>query len=243
MLETIESGAMIIVNRSHRIPWALVPHVDPAPNQRRRVFYREVRRVLRLATQQSISADRLAAALRNSDERKRLRACYEHIVSGGSGPRHNRVSMSLYSGPAEPGNETSWWGYAMTAYSEHWPAWWIGTIPLTFLGSERTAVGWLGTGDAPLNINSVRTAWQRSFLPFRDQIATLLLPHHGSRHSFHPSLLDLPQLEVCIASAGDQSSYGHPHPQVVRQVEDRRKVMHHVSQRPQTELCEVICSL
>ena len=118
-LETMESGARVVVNPAHRLPWALVPHVDPAPTARRRLFYRKVRQVLGLAPRQRLRADRLATALRNAGERRRLRKCYEHIVSGGSGPHHNRVSMSLYSGPAEPGSEPRWWGYAAIAYSDH----------------------------------------------------------------------------------------------------------------------------
>ena len=252
--QTMDSGAMLIVNPGQRLLWVLVPHVDPAPTSRRRAFYREVRRVLGLGPRQDPTAYRLAAALRDPGERRRLRECYEQIVSRGSGRRHNRVSMSLYSGPAEGGEDVRWWDYVALAQSvrwwdyvalaqsEHWPVWRLHTIPPEYLGSEETAVGWVGTGDASLNLPKIRTAWQRSFYPFRDQIATLLLPHHGSRCSFDPSLLDWPNLTLCVAAAGHSSRYGHPHRRVIHEVVSRAKVMHHVSQCPQTQLREVLCS-
>ena len=242
--ETMNSGAVLVVNPDQRLPWALVPHVDPASQAGRNAFYRKVRQVLGLAPRQRLKADRLAAALRDDRERRQLRNCYEQIISGGSSHRHNRVSMSLYSGPAEVGKNVRWWRYAAIAQSEHWPVWWwLHTVPLDYLGSEQTAVGWVGTGDASLDLVKVRTAWQRSFHPFRDQIATLLLPHHGSRRSFHPSLLDWPNLTLCVVSAGDPSRHGHPHRRVIHDVVSRAKVLHHVSQRPQTELREVLRSL
>ena len=46
VIETMDSGSMVIVNPGRRHLWALVPHVDPASNAKRRVFYREVRQVL-----------------------------------------------------------------------------------------------------------------------------------------------------------------------------------------------------
>ena len=235
-VETMNSGEMVVVSPGQRIPWALVPHVDPAPKARRSAFYHEVRQVLGLEPYQRLRADRLAAALRDNGERGRLRNCYERIISGGSGDRHNRVSLSLYSGPAEIGQRVRWWSYVAIAHSENWPVWRLFAVPPDYLTHEQRAVGWVGTGDASLNLKNIRTAWHRSFDPFRDQIASLLLPHHGTRRSFHTSLLDWHHLTLCVASAGDPSRYGHPHRRVVHEVVSRPKVMHHVSQRPQTEL-------
>ena len=99
-LETMDSGEMVVVNPGQPLLWVLVPHVDPAPQIRRSAFYREVRQVLGLAPYQRLRADRLAAAIRDREERRLLRNCYEQIISGGSGNLHNRVSLSLYSGPA-----------------------------------------------------------------------------------------------------------------------------------------------
>ena len=242
-LETMDSGEMVVVNPGQPLLWVLVPHVDPAPQIRRSAFYREVRQVLGLAPYQRLRADRLAAAIRDCEERRLLRNCYEQIISGGSGNLHNRVSLSLYSGPAAPAEHVRWWRYMVMSHYEHWPVWQPYPVPLHYPGQEQTAVGWVGTGDASLNLNPIRTAWQRSFEPFRDQIATILLPHHGSCRSFHSGVLDWPHLTLCVASAGDPSRYGHPHPRVVNEVVSRAMVMHHVSQRPQTALREELRTL
>ena len=239
---TIDSGTMVVANPGTGRPWVLVPHVDPASNANRHAFYREVRRVLGLPPRWRLKADRLATALRDVGARKRLRQCYQQIISGGSGRRHNRVSMSLYSGPAPEGERLRWWRYVALAQTEQWPLWRLHAVPPDYLSSEQAAVGWVGTGDASLNLAKVRAAWKRSFNPFSDQIATLLLPHHGSRRSFDPSLLDWPSLTLCVASAGAPSQYGHPHRRVIHEVVRRAKVLHHVSQRPQTQLREVVWS-
>ena len=243
-LEMMESGKWVEVNRSESIRWILVPHVDPAPRGHLGAFYREVLKVLGLQPPQRPTAERLAAALRDDRKRRRLRNCYDRIISGGSGRRHNRVSMSLYSGPADVGEDVQWWTSVPIAPYGPWPVWPLYTVPADYFESVQTAVGWIGTGDAPLKVGNVRTAWQRSFDPFRNQIATLLLPHHGSHGSFHTSLLDWPpNLNLCVVSAGGPSQYGHPHRRVVYEVFSRGKVMHHVSQYPQTVLREVLCLL
>ena len=90
----------LISNHGEAFKWVLVPHVAPAPIERRRQFVNNIRSVLGLEEGQGISANRLADALRDSAERKRLRECYEKIIHRGSRGCHNRVSMSLYSGPA-----------------------------------------------------------------------------------------------------------------------------------------------
>ena len=240
-LETMDSGAIVIANPGHRLLWALVPHVDPKPKGNREAFRRKVRSVLGLAPHQRIAADRLAGAIRDKEKRKRLRNCYEQIVSGGSIRQHNRVSMSLYSGPRDFDENSLWMGYAAMAHSYVWPGWWLPTVPHPhdYWHCRRPAVGWIGAGDATLGVQKVRAAWQRSFQPFREQISTLLLPHHGSGRSFHSDLLDWPNLSLCIAAAGEPSPYRHPALPVVQEVVNRGHVMHQVSQCPQSELREV----
>ena len=238
VIETMESGQSVPVNSSETARWVLVPHVDPVSNDRLRVFYREVLRVLGLGPPQRPTAELLAAALRDDDDRSRLRNCYDRLISRGSGRRHNRVSMSLYSGPADAWPDVRWRTSVAIPLSRGWPLQWLSVVLPDYLGSERAAVGWIGTGDASLNVGKVRAAWKRSFIPFRNQIGTLLLPHHGSRRSFHSSVLDWPKLNVCVASARDPSPH-HPHPEVIRAVASRRMALHHVSQYPQTVLREV----
>ena len=147
-VKTMNSGAMVITNPGHSLPWALVPHVDPAPKERLRAFHREVRSVLDLEPRQRLTAERLAGAIRDNGERKRLRKCYEQIVSHGSSHEHNHVSMSLYSGPRKFDEDSLWRGHLTMVCSDLWPAWWPHTVPLDYLRWQRLAVGWIGAGDA-----------------------------------------------------------------------------------------------
>ena len=237
-VETMNSGDIVIINPGHSLHWVLVPHVDPAPKERLRAFHRGVRSVLGLAPRQRLTADRLAGAIRDNVEQKRLRKCYEQIVSHGSNREHNHVSMSLYSGPRYFGENLLWRGHVTMVRSDLCPAWGLHTLPLDYLGRRPPAVGWIGAGDAKLNVAKVRAAWQRSFRPFQKQISTLLLPHHGSHRSFHPDILNWPNLNLCVAAAGDPSPYGHPTRSVIQEVVNRRHFMHQVSQRIQSELRE-----
>jgi competence protein ComEC len=47
----------------------------------------------------------------------------------------------------------------------------------------------------------------------------LHLGHHGSNTSTHPTFLNEVHPEVAIYSAGEDNSYGHPHPEVVNLIE------------------------
>lgn len=239
-LETMYSGELVIVNPGQRVRWAFVPHVDPTPEARRKDFYRQVRQALGLAPRQRLMPDRLATALRNTRQRRLLKQCYEQIIAGGSTRLHNRASMSLYSGPADTGHRTRNWSHQVMSHSAGWAFHKLHLQTYPYWPGDRTAVGWLGTGDAQLDRKDVRVAWRQTFDPFRHQVSTLLLPHHGSRHNFHVSLLDWPDLCLCVCSAADPSQYQHPDLEVIGKVLGRAKIMHHVSQQPDTKLREQI---
>ena len=126
------------------------------------------------------------------------------------------------------------------------PDWRTGELielyPELFWPDEEGAVGWIGTGDATLDVRKVRTAWRNTYRRYRDHVATLLLPHHGSRHNFDPEVLDFPNLALCAASAGKPSRYRHPSASVVLEVSKQRKAFRHVSQYSETTLYEEIWS-
>ncbi|MDE0291182.1 MAG: hypothetical protein OXK19_01520 [Candidatus Dadabacteria bacterium] len=221
--------------------WILVPHVDPAPASHKKAFIRDIRIALNLRPRERITSTRLADALRSPTEIRNLRNCYERIVAGGSRGYHNRVSMSLYSGPAGGENGPSW-SYGITARSSTWPPWWFESLGSRSLPEVGKAVGWIGTGDAALGVESVRKAWLKAYRPLSQYLSTLLLPHHGSRHNFHSELLDFPNLRICLASAAARSRYGHPDRSVVGEILNRGKFFLHVSERIHTGIREEIRS-
>ena len=241
-IEVVVSGYRVpIPVRGRSLNWTLVPHVDPAPRERLDRFEAKMRRTLGLSAGQPVTSARLADAMRERSKRERLRECYDEIVPRGARRMHNRVSMSLYSGPVEFEKAQEWRHRVLCG-----PDWRTGDLieldPEPFWSCEEGAVGWIGTGDATLSVKKVRTAWNRTYRPYEDYVATLLLPHHGSKHNFHREVLDFPYLEICAASAGRRSRYRHPSESVRLDVASRRKVFFHVSQNPQTALFEEIRS-
>ena len=239
-----------VVDSGHRVQipvpgrslnWTLVPHVDPAPREKRDRFESEMRKILGLSQGQPVTSARLADAMRERSERERLRECYNEIVPHGARRMHNRVSMSLYSGPVSLQEGQEW--HHQVSYGPDWrTGQLIELYPELFWSCEEGAVGWIGTGDATLDVRKVRAAWKGTYRHYEDYVATLLLPHHGSRHNFHREVLDCPNLELCAASAGHPSRYRHPSDSVVLEVSNRSKAFRHVSQHSETVLYENVWS-
>jgi beta-lactamase superfamily II metal-dependent hydrolase len=230
LLQMVPGGSVVILADGRILDWLLLPYVDPAPRERRAAFRKAVRTALGLEGRLPLTAARLADALRDRHERDHLRDCYDDIIAGGARRMHNRVSMSLYSGPTGQRPNQEWERHVETDGWVKPSHWW----------SDTQAVGWLGTGDATLNVKKVRTRWQMAYKRLQAQISTLLLPHHGSRHNFHSELLDLSNLTLCVASAGKPSPYRHPSRSVVGLIRVREKAFWHVSQRANTALIEII---
>ena len=230
-----EPGFRIIISASHMIPdWLLLPHVDPAPKERLSAFRSAMRTAISLQPRQRLTSAILAEALRDGEKRKALRECYDEIIAGGAHRYHNRISMSLYSGPIGSQSEKVW-KYSVQNYQffrwfdMEWLPWELEFHPLLWQ-YETKAVGWLGTGDAALNMKEVRKKWQAAYKSLENQISTLLLPHHGSRRNFHWELLQFPKLKLCVASASNPSQYSHPNGEVVATIQEHGKTFCQVSQ-------------
>ncbi len=242
VVEVVDSGYRVpISNANQSLNWTLVPHVDPAPCERLDGFEEELRKTLGLSAEEPILSTQIAAAMRKKSDREHLRECYDEIVPRGARRMHNRVSMSLYSGPAaiEPPQE---WCHRILYRSDWRTDELIELCPEMFWFCETGSVGWIGTGDATLNVKKVRNAWKGTYRHYEDYVGTLLLPHHGSKHNFHGGILDFPHLKICSASAGHLSRYRHPSESVQLEVMRKRMVFCHVSQKPDTALYEIICS-
>jgi hypothetical protein len=88
--------------------------------------------------------------------------------------------------------------------------------------NERSRGAWLGTGDAPLGEPAV---WDNFCNHYGDALAsvqTVVVPHHGAApangHAFYnPGLNARPGINAVI-SVGERNNYGHPHPEVLRQI-------------------------
>ena len=239
-IKVVESGHQLKLPGHFRsLNWTLVPHVDPTPGINRNKFRRKVRSIIGLTGRHSLTSARLLDAMRDRKKRELLRECYNEIVPHGAKHMHNRISMSLYSGPASSEEQFEWSCRCLCR-----PNWDMDTLVestpellWSFIGG---AVGWIGTGDATLKVKKVRTAWQGTYDRYRYFVVTLLLPHHGSKHNFHPDVLAYPNLVLCAASAGKPSRYRHPSSSVLLDVSAQKKAFCHVSQFPETMLCEEI---
>lgn len=240
-IEVLYSGDCVqLPDQVRSLNWTLVPHVDPAPRERRDRFEAAIRKILGLSEVQPVTSAKLADAMRKKSERERLRECYDEIVPRGARRMHNRVSMSLYSGPAGSEGGLEW--LHRVSYRADWRRG-DELYPEPFWFSEEGAVGWIGTGDATLSVKQVRTAWNGTYRRYKDYVATLLLPHHGSKHNFHRDVLDFKHLDTCAASAGRRSRYRHPSESVRLEVVNRGMAFCHVSQDPDTALYEDVWSL
>ena len=229
-----EPGFRIKISANPMIPgWLLLPHVDPAPKGIS-AFSSAIRTVLGLQTCQCLTSSILAEALRDREKRKALRACYDAVIAGGARHHHNRISMSLYSGPIKPKQTWRYWG-------KNYPFF---CFPLELkpppLGVKTDSVGWLGAGDAELGIKKVRESWQDTYQSLDNQISTLLLPHHGSHLNFHEELLKFPKLGLCVASASNPSQYSHPSGEVVATIREHGKKFRHVSQHIDSGVMEMM---
>ena len=231
LLEAAPGTRIMILSGSKELDWLLLPHVDPAPKGRRVAFKNTMRAAIGLRPRQRLTSSRLAEALRDREKRQALRECYDEIIAGD----HNRISMSLYSGPIEPEQTWRYWGHNYPFFCFPWE------LELSPLGENKTdAVGWLGTGDAALRIKKVRERWQNTYQSLGHQISTLLLPHHGSHLNFHEELLKFPKLKLCVASASNPSQYSHPSGEVVSTIWGHGKKFRHVSQHIDSGVMEMM---
>jgi hypothetical protein len=137
-----------------------------------------------------LSAKDYADAARTKTGREDLRACYDLVWK-----THNLHSMALYAGPAAPPGDklrcTAWQGNFLRRVIQP---------------------GWLSTGDFDLSVKKRREKFLRYYDCYAGMVGQLMLPHHGSDHSFDASVLaKFPDLIFAIAAVGT-NGHGHPGP-------------------------------
>lgn len=137
-----------------------------------------------------LSAKDYADAARTKTGREDLRACYDLVWK-----THNLHSMALYAGPAVPPGDklrcTAWQGKFLRRVIQP---------------------GWLSTGDFDLSVEKRREKFLGYYARYAGMVGQLMLPHHGSDHSFDASVLaKFPDLVFAIAAVGT-NGHGHPGP-------------------------------
>ncbi|MFJ4388936.1 ComEC/Rec2 family competence protein [Pseudomonas soli] len=212
-VRTIAPGATAGLSGANRmVDWLFVPYAHKPASK----HMQEFRQCLQLRFGVTLTRARIVQLVRDENSREALRNCYLTFWAD-----HNKVSMSLYAGPARTPSHShkdlpfNYWVNGATRVAN-------------------SALGWLMTGDADLATRCRYRGLMHYYGPLKGQVSTLVLPHHGAERSFHPALVhELPNLETCIAAAGP-NQYGHPHPDVracviERLGEDRWQ---HVSDHP-----------
>jgi hypothetical protein len=171
--------------------WILLPFAHPPSKRRVQAFQAE------LATQfPGLTAAQIVKQAWSDTGREKLRICYAAIWSSDS----NLVSMSLYTGPRDPSGR--WRTTVSSGHSHH------------YLLQHGRAPGWLATGDAKLSAPGRCRSFSRFYGGILDQVAVLIVPHHGAANSWDADVLKgMSQLVVGCAAAGP-NGYGHPHDEV-----------------------------
>lgn len=220
--EYVSGMAISLSDGLFPIGWQLIPYVHPLPQVNYARFRHVMRKHLRLKPRTQITAAFLLEKLRTEAGRKAIRACYDALIPYGASREHNRISMSLYSGPLG-GNAVHW--------SNNLPSdWYINGVG-----------GWIGTGDAKLKISDIWTEWSQFYGRQLPETSTLLLPHHGSNRNFHPELANLSKTHVYIAAADPRGKgYNHPSSDVVLSLMHSGKQLVHVERDPRTIFVERI---
>lgn len=207
---------ILVRNGATFADWMLLPHVPASDAMALLLFRNGLRKLLGLKERHPIDPLHLISLLKSRKGRLDLRGCYEPIVKRSDGSGHNLVSMSLYSGPVEPG--VNRW----TTEKRQ------GSFPVA--GPRKSPPGWIGCGDAKLRASNIKQQWMDAYASVCKQVGTLLLPHHGSKHNFSPDLLDPLPLSACIAAADDlDMGYRHPSRSVIEAIVGRGIPLLHVT--------------
>lgn len=228
----MQVGASVHAERYGHVEWILVPFVPAVDAGRLANFRDAIRAALGLAASDPITAAKVLEKLKDKDGRADLRDCYQEILAGGAGANHNKISMSLYSGPARSNHDFT----RRTSFFWDRPHFWHGT-------AETRLPGWIGTGDAKLKSRRRRTEWASFYRSLVPMVGTFVLPHHGSQANWHRALLDVIDANLFVAAADEpDEGYEHPSAAVMLDISEAKRGLAIVTKRPRTRLTEVVSS-
>lgn len=229
------------------VVWQFLLHTRFIDDDRRRDFERAIDEELKREnlTIPEVMADaaKLIPLLESREKLARLSRVYRAVWPGSG--RKNHTSMSLLSGP--PTSRAFVEPCAATTRPRHiepsrWLdgyGWWPPLWYRRFLRSNRARAAWLSTGDAPLSDRLFRDDLLRHYGSHLDRVRTFVLPHHGSRHSFHSEVLERIKPLQIVAAAGRESRYDHPHSDVVLASLQHAPEFRHVHEEPDSAVADV----
>ncbi len=196
----------LFVTTSGRPFWALVPFVQPEA-ARETQFLAAAAKILKLrspAVEHKKWLDSLKNVLTNRTTTKALADAYTtHIRRD-----RNLTSMCLYSGPIVPAYAEVYWSEGFR-YRRH-------RVPNSEFDDGGAGIGWLGTGDAHLDVKKRRDAFEYFYRYYLPDAGTVVLPHHGSKANIKTGFLQKNTYRTWVAAYGTRNSYGHPDPHLMR---------------------------
>ncbi|RAK63310.1 MBL fold metallo-hydrolase [Phenylobacterium kunshanense] len=200
-----DTNGFEIVTAGESAAWILAPYVDVEVSAERQSFIHTVANLLGLSPHEfeQMASDPHFLLLLITNCREELAAAYNAVAN------LNVTSLCLLSAPYEVQAGSVWRLHRPN------PTWAFGYV------RRGQKVGWIGTGDADLKKLARRKAFLDHYAARLKQIATLLLPHHGSAHNFHEELLDRIRPMVCIAAADAFSTWQHPGARVIQAANSR----------------------
>jgi hypothetical protein len=144
------------------------------------------------------------------DNAKALGEAYKKVFSN----EKNRSSLCIYAGPEPSANLPD----LAQAYSLRQRS-----------RVARSAIGWLGTGDAELFTAKWSKAFVANYATEVGRVETFQIPHHGSAGNFNTKLLSLSP-RFCVASAWPKNPlWAHPSPDVVAAITTHGSEFVHVT--------------
>ena len=103
-----------------------------------------------------------------------------------------------------------------------------------YSGPKHSKCGCLYMGD----YNASGNGWkkiEKAYTSYLDNIHTIQIPHHGSRHNFNKDLI-IPSAEKYIISAGKNNRHNHPHDEVKKHFLSKPHLLEII-----TECCTGLC--
>lgn len=74
-----------------------------------------------------------------------------------------------------------------------------------------------------------------------DLIGSVQIPHHGSKHNFDPNVIPtIPGAFSCFYAYGTNNQYGHPFVGIRMMMMAHHKSVFEVTERPETEVVQII---